>query len=169
MWSLIKSVRDYWKSAANATLEACHMSRKVVQIGATGDTLSNKKRQVAITSCQSWCYKRARQDSNLQPSDSKSATLSNWATGAENSKQLQYSKLLRLLSIPKELKMSRTSNLCQSVFTLATILFNTLFADTMSSIHTVKQCFLVVAMSECLACLPPTSLTNLALLARLLH
>ena len=27
-------------------------------------------------------YKRARQDSNLQPSDSKSATLSNWATGA---------------------------------------------------------------------------------------
>ena len=59
MWSLIKSVRDYWKSAANATLEACHMRRKVVQIGATGDILSNKKRQAAITTCQSWCYKNA--------------------------------------------------------------------------------------------------------------
>ena len=41
---------------------------------------------------------RARQDSNLQPSDSKSATLSNWATGAIIRKFLKYNNFTHGLS-----------------------------------------------------------------------
>ena len=44
----------------------------MVQIGATSDILNKEKSQAVVTTCRFRCYKRARQDSNLQPSDSKS-------------------------------------------------------------------------------------------------
>ena len=43
-------------------------------------------------------FERAREDSNLQPSDSKSATLSNWATGAKIRKFLKYNNFPHGLS-----------------------------------------------------------------------
>ncbi len=54
--------------------------RTMVKMSNFGSTMKKTCKHKCLTIQNS--QKRARQDSNLQPSDSKSGTLSNWATGA---------------------------------------------------------------------------------------